>query len=391
MHVHEDSKECKIFAILFRSYYWSTSGLAIMVQFIYLTIEHKRPSYYGSLHRFRCPQKTLGRAYLVGLRAEPCIAASQWCYDASCGISLWSRFWGGYNACIFFGRHVEKRVREIVLKAMGQAISKTVAIAEIIKKRIPRLHQDTAISSVSITDVWEPIEEGLFGDDSPCLNDLNHLVNQRAKQKLTREELFVQPPVWCLLPENLEIACTKCLFAAGQGFSLSLLFLHTWILHKPIARFMYQAPYHVEQPKSQYHYQPQNQPRQAARPPYNAVNEDLYGRGRGRGRARGRGWGRGGYGNYQDNGGYNGGYPNWGRGGGRGRGWGPYRGKSLCIYAQKGIPLGIVLDMKEAGVEGAEGMAEVEEGWVAGVAGVVATRHSQGISVPFALAEYAFA
>nr|CAB3496977.1 unnamed protein product [Digitaria exilis] len=55
----------------------------------------------------------------------------------------------------------EKRVKEIVLKAMGQAISKTVAIAEIIKKRIPGLHQDTIISSVSITDVWEPIEEGL--------------------------------------------------------------------------------------------------------------------------------------------------------------------------------------------------------------------------------------
>ncbi|KAE9617859.1 putative DNA/RNA-binding protein Alba [Lupinus albus] len=55
----------------------------------------------------------------------------------------------------------EKNAREIVLKAMGQAISKTVAIAEILKKRIPQLHQDTAISSVSITDVWEPIEEGL--------------------------------------------------------------------------------------------------------------------------------------------------------------------------------------------------------------------------------------
>ncbi|OAY80838.1 Ribonuclease P protein subunit p25-like protein [Ananas comosus] len=55
----------------------------------------------------------------------------------------------------------DKRVREIVLKAMGQAISKTVAIAEIIKKRIPGLHQVTSISSVSITDVWEPIEEGL--------------------------------------------------------------------------------------------------------------------------------------------------------------------------------------------------------------------------------------
>lgn len=55
----------------------------------------------------------------------------------------------------------EKQVKEIVLKAMGQAISKAVAIAEIIKKRIPGLHQDTIISSVSITDVWEPIEEGL--------------------------------------------------------------------------------------------------------------------------------------------------------------------------------------------------------------------------------------
>ncbi|KAL8139116.1 hypothetical protein V2J09_005117 [Rumex salicifolius] len=55
----------------------------------------------------------------------------------------------------------DKQEKEIVLKAMGQAISKTVAIAEIIKKRIPRLHQDIVISSVSITDVWEPIEEGL--------------------------------------------------------------------------------------------------------------------------------------------------------------------------------------------------------------------------------------
>ncbi|KAJ8490782.1 hypothetical protein OPV22_012503 [Ensete ventricosum] len=55
----------------------------------------------------------------------------------------------------------ERRGREIALKAMGQAISKAVAIAEIIKKKFPGLYQDTAISSVSITDVWEPIEEGL--------------------------------------------------------------------------------------------------------------------------------------------------------------------------------------------------------------------------------------
>ncbi|TYI55601.1 hypothetical protein E1A91_D11G152900v1 [Gossypium mustelinum] len=166
----------------------------------------------------------------------------------------------------------DKHVKEIVLKAMGQAISKTVAIAEILKKRIPRLHQDTSISSVSITDVWEPIEEGL------------------VPVEMTRH------------------------------VSMISITLSTRELNKNSVG--YQAPHYAEQPKPQYHYQQQQLPKQG-RIPYNAVNEDSYGRGRGCGRGRGRGWswGRGGYGNYQDNGGYS----NWGRGGGRGRGWG-YRG-----------------------------------------------------------------
>merc|ERR1719422_1875546 len=44
---------------------------------------------------------------------------------------------------------------------MGRAITKTVAIAEIIKRRIQGLHQLTVIDSSEITDVWEPLEEGL--------------------------------------------------------------------------------------------------------------------------------------------------------------------------------------------------------------------------------------
>ncbi|CAH1429822.1 unnamed protein product [Lactuca virosa] len=56
----------------------------------------------------------------------------------------------------------ERRRNEITLKGMGQAISKTVTIAEIVKRCIPQLHQETEISSVFITDVWEPIEEGLL-------------------------------------------------------------------------------------------------------------------------------------------------------------------------------------------------------------------------------------
>ncbi|KAL6978775.1 ribonuclease P [Sarracenia purpurea var. burkii] len=52
----------------------------------------------------------------------------------------------------------EKHGREIVLKGMGQAISKTVAIAEIIKCKA----------------------------DAPRLNDFNYLVYEAAKQELSR-------------------------------------------------------------------------------------------------------------------------------------------------------------------------------------------------------------
>jgi len=179
----------------------------------------------------------------------------------------------------------EKSVKDIVLKAMGQAISKTVAISEILKNKIPGLHQDIAISSISITDVWEPTEEGLF------------------PVELTRHVSMI-------------------------SITLSLSELNK---DSP----GYQAPAQSDQSKPQY--QPQ-QGRQA-RLPYNAYGEDSYGRGRGRGRGRSRG--RGGYGNYQgsyegkDQGNYQedyqdneGGYSNSGRGRGRGgRSYG-YRGKS---------------------------------------------------------------
>uniref|UniRef100_A0A1D1XWF8 Alba-like protein C9orf23 n=1 Tax=Anthurium amnicola TaxID=1678845 RepID=A0A1D1XWF8_9ARAE len=56
----------------------------------------------------------------------------------------------------------EKGANEIVFKAMGRAINKTVMIVELIKRRIVGLHQNTAIGSADITDTWEPLEEGLL-------------------------------------------------------------------------------------------------------------------------------------------------------------------------------------------------------------------------------------
>ncbi|KAB2015884.1 hypothetical protein E1A91_D08G059500v1 [Gossypium mustelinum] len=161
----------------------------------------------------------------------------------------------------------EKQAKEIVLKAMGQAISKTVAIAEIIKKRVPQLHQDTAISSLSITDVWDPIEEGL------------------VPVEMTRH------------------------------VSMISITLSTGELNKNSAG--YQPPHFVEESKPQYHYH-QQQPQKQARIPYNSVNEDNGGYSNwGRGGGRGRGWG------YRGSG-----YERGRRGGGRGynRGRGRMRG-----------------------------------------------------------------
>ncbi|CAN6480776.1 unnamed protein product [Victoria cruziana] len=56
----------------------------------------------------------------------------------------------------------EKGSNEIILKAMGRAINKTVMIVELIKRRIVGLHQITSIGSTDIVDTWEPLEEGLL-------------------------------------------------------------------------------------------------------------------------------------------------------------------------------------------------------------------------------------
>ncbi|CAH1431902.1 unnamed protein product [Lactuca virosa] len=174
----------------------------------------------------------------------------------------------------------ERRGKEIVLKAMGQAISKTVTIAEYIKRNIPRLHQDTQISSISITDVWEPIEEGLF------------------PVEMTRQVSMISITL-----------STKELNKNSPG---------------------YQAPLYVERPRPQYNnYQRQQQQPRNTQQAYNTINEEPYGgnyhgnrggRGQGGGRGgRGRGWNRGWWGGGGGGGNYQG-------GGGGGRGYGNYRG-----------------------------------------------------------------
>ncbi|XP_078440446.1 alba DNA/RNA-binding protein isoform X2 [Wolffia australiana] len=169
----------------------------------------------------------------------------------------------------------DRQMKEIVLKAMGQAISKAVAVAEVIKRN-RGLHQDTKISSTSIIDVWEPIEEGL------------------VPLEMTRHVSVI-------------------------SITLSVIELDK---NSP----GYQAPTHVEnnKPHSQHYPRQQWQQQQPpqVREPQGPVPQESNGQARGRG--RGRGWGRGGYG-YR--GGYERGYAGrYGGGGGGGYGGGGYGG-----------------------------------------------------------------
>merc|ERR1719181_2668316 len=50
---------------------------------------------------------------------------------------------------------------KVVIKATGNALTKAVTTAEVIKRRFKGLHQITNIGSTEIVDEYEPIEEGL--------------------------------------------------------------------------------------------------------------------------------------------------------------------------------------------------------------------------------------
>ncbi|KAJ0097170.1 hypothetical protein Patl1_27668 [Pistacia atlantica] len=189
----------------------------------------------------------------------------------------------------------EKGSSEIILKAMGRAINKTVMIAELIKRRIVGLHQNTSIGSTDITDMWEPLEEGLLPLETT--RHVSMITITLSKKELNTSSTGYQPP----LPAD-QVKPWNEFEDEGEG--------------SPRARGKGRG----------------GRGRGRGRGDYNGGGWD-GGRGRGRGRARGRssrgrGWGYGGqssgyyvYGEYD-------GPPPQGRGRGRGRGSGRGRGRN---------------------------------------------------------------
>ncbi|KAK8560439.1 hypothetical protein V6N13_082878 [Hibiscus sabdariffa] len=87
----------------------------------------------------------------------------------------------------------EKGSNQIVFKAMGRAINKTVTIVELIKRRIVGLHQITSIGSMDITDMWEPLEEGLLPLETT--RHVSMITVTLSKKELNTSSVGYQPPL----------------------------------------------------------------------------------------------------------------------------------------------------------------------------------------------------
>ncbi|KAJ0964059.1 hypothetical protein J5N97_029181 [Dioscorea zingiberensis] len=87
----------------------------------------------------------------------------------------------------------EKSTDEIVIKAMGRAINKTVMIVELIKRRIFGLQQNTVIGSTDITDTWEPLEEGLLPIETT--RHVSMITITLSKKDLDKSSVGYQSPL----------------------------------------------------------------------------------------------------------------------------------------------------------------------------------------------------
>jgi DNA-binding protein len=56
-------------------------------------------------------------------------------------------------------RFNDQKAKEVTLSSLGAAISKTITIAEVVKHRIPGIHQVSEIKTILLDDAYEPLDE----------------------------------------------------------------------------------------------------------------------------------------------------------------------------------------------------------------------------------------
>merc|ERR1711879_1126598 len=79
------------------------------------------------------------------------------------------------------------------IKATGNALTKAVTLAEVVKRRFKDLHQITALLSTEIVDEYEPLEEGL--DKVIDTRSVPVIEITLSKEKLDTSDKGYQPPL----------------------------------------------------------------------------------------------------------------------------------------------------------------------------------------------------
>merc|ERR1712135_79764 len=81
----------------------------------------------------------------------------------------------------------------ITITATGNALSKAVTLAEVVKRRFKGLHQITTLGTTEIVDEYEPIEEGL--DRVTDTRSVTFIEIKLSKDPLDTTDKGYQPPI----------------------------------------------------------------------------------------------------------------------------------------------------------------------------------------------------
>jgi len=82
---------------------------------------------------------------------------------------------------------------QVCIKASGNALTKAVTLAEVVKRRFKDLHQITTLGSTQIVDEYEPLEEGL--DKVIDTRTVSVIEIKLSKESLDASDKGYQPPI----------------------------------------------------------------------------------------------------------------------------------------------------------------------------------------------------
>merc|ERR1719204_2656341 len=87
----------------------------------------------------------------------------------------------------------ELEKQQVCIKASGNALTKAVTLAEVVKRRFKDLHQITTLGSTQIVDEYEPLEEGL--DKVIDTRTVSVIEIRLSKEPLDTSDKGYQPPI----------------------------------------------------------------------------------------------------------------------------------------------------------------------------------------------------